>query len=49
MDVFTRGIRGWHLGRGLGHTLSWTYLERRAAEEGTLDKLTTLRGEAGSD
>jgi len=28
MDVFTRGIRGWHLGRGLNHTLTLTALHR---------------------
>lgn len=28
MDVFTRGIRGWHLGRTLDHTLTMTALER---------------------
>ena len=28
MDVFTRGIRGWHLGRGLDHTLTLTALQR---------------------
>ena len=28
MDVFTRGIRGWHLGRGLDHTLTVTALQR---------------------
>ena len=28
MDVFTRGIRGWHLGRTLDHTLTLTALER---------------------
>jgi putative transposase len=28
MDVFTRCIRGWHLGRGLGRELTLTALER---------------------
>ena len=28
MDVFTRGIRGWHLGRGLDHSLTLTALQR---------------------
>ena len=28
MDLFTRGIRGWHLGRRLDHTLSLTALEK---------------------
>jgi transposase InsO family protein len=28
MDVFTRGIRGWHLGRSLDHTLTLTALQR---------------------
>ena len=28
MDVFTRGIRGWNLGRGLEHELTLTALER---------------------
>jgi putative transposase len=28
MDVFTRAIRGWHLGRSLDHTLSLAALER---------------------
>lgn len=28
MDVFSRGIRGWHLGRGLDHTLTLTALHR---------------------
>ena len=32
-----------------GEVLDWAYLERRAAEEGTLDKLTTLRREVGVD
>ena len=31
MDVFTRGIRGWHLGRSLGHTLTLTALRRALA------------------
>jgi len=31
MDVFTRGIRGWHLGRNLGHTLTLTALRRALA------------------
>ena len=31
MDVFTRGIRGWHLGRSLDHTLSLTALQRALA------------------
>jgi predicted nucleotidyltransferase len=29
--------------------LAWSYLEQRAGEEGTLDKLMTLRRETGSD
>src|SRR3954463_10111656 len=33
MDVFTRGIRGWHLGRSLEHDLTVTAL-RRAFERG---------------
>jgi putative transposase len=33
MDVFTRGIRGWHLGRGLEQALTLTAL-RRAYERG---------------
>ena len=28
MDIFTRGIRGWHLGRGLDHSLTLTALQR---------------------
>jgi len=28
MDVFTRGIRGWHLGRDLDHTLTLVALQR---------------------
>jgi putative transposase len=28
MDVFTRGIRGWHLGRNLDHTLTLVALQR---------------------
>lgn len=28
MDIFTRGIRGWHLGRSLDHTLTLTALHR---------------------
>ena len=28
MDVFTRGIRGWHLGRNLDHTLTLIALQR---------------------
>ena len=28
MDVFTRGIRGWHLGRSLDHMLTLTALQR---------------------
>jgi transposase InsO family protein len=28
MDVFTRGIRGWHLGRSLDHSLTLTALQR---------------------
>jgi len=31
MDVFTRGVRGWHLGRNLDHTLSLTALQRALA------------------
>lgn len=31
MDVFTRGIRGWHLGRNLDHTLTLTALQRALA------------------
>ena len=31
MDVFTRGIRGWHLGRDLDHTLTLTALRRALA------------------
>ena len=31
MDVFTRGIRGWHLGRSLDHTLTLTALHRALA------------------
>ena len=32
MDVFTRGIRGWHLGRGLDHSLTLTALHRALTE-----------------
>lgn len=32
MDVFTRGIRGWHLGRSLDHTLTLTALQRALAK-----------------
>ncbi len=32
MDVFTRGIRGWHLGRGLDQTLTLTALRRALAK-----------------
>ena len=31
MDVFTRAIRGWHLGRSLDHSLTLTALERALA------------------
>lgn len=31
MDVFTRGIRGWHLARGLDQTLTLTALQRALA------------------
>jgi transposase InsO family protein len=31
MDVFTRGIRGWHLGRGLDQALTLTALQRALA------------------
>jgi putative transposase len=31
MDVFTRSIRGWHLGRGLDQSLTLTALERAQA------------------
>jgi len=31
MDVFTRGIRGWYLGRELDHTLTLTALQRALA------------------
>ena len=31
MDVFTRGIRGWHLGRNLDHTLTLAALRRALA------------------
>jgi len=31
MDVFTRGIRGWHLGRSLDHTLTLVALQRATA------------------
>jgi len=32
MDVFTRGIRGWHLGRSLDHVLTLTALQRALAK-----------------
>jgi len=32
MDVFTRGIRGWHLGRSLDHTLTLVALQRVLAK-----------------
>ncbi len=32
MDVFTRGIRGWHLGRDLDHTLTLVALQRALAK-----------------
>ncbi len=32
MDVFTRGIRGWHLGRDLDHTLTLTALQQALAK-----------------
>ena len=32
MDVFTRGIRGWHLGRSLDHWLTLTALQRALAK-----------------
>jgi putative transposase len=32
MDVFTRGIRGWHLARGLDQTLTLTALQRAMAQ-----------------
>lgn len=32
MDVFTRGIRGWHLGRGLDQELTLTALRRALAD-----------------
>jgi transposase InsO family protein len=31
MDLFTRGIRGWHLGRRLDHTLTLTALKKALA------------------
>lgn len=31
MDVFTRGIRGWHLGQSLDHVLTLTALQRALA------------------
>jgi len=31
MDVFARGVRGWHLGRGLDHSLTLTALRRALA------------------
>lgn len=33
MDVFTRSIRGWHLGRSLEHTLTLTALQRALAHD----------------
>ena len=36
MDVYTRGIRGWHLGRGLDQELTLVAL-RRAYEHGRLE------------
>jgi putative transposase len=32
MDVFTRGIRGWHLGRNLDHILTFTALQQALAK-----------------
>jgi len=32
-----------------GEVMDWAYLEQRAAEEGTLDKLMELRGEVADD
>jgi transposase InsO family protein len=32
MDVFTRSIRGWHLGRGLDHSLTLTALNKALAQ-----------------
>ena len=32
MDVFTRGIRGWHLGRSLDHVLTLTALQQALAK-----------------
>jgi len=32
MDVFTRGIRGWHLGRSLGQSLTLRALEQALAQ-----------------
>jgi len=32
MDVFTRGVRGWHLGRSLEHPLTLTALQRALAK-----------------
>jgi len=34
MDVFTRGMRGWHLGRTLDHTLTLVALQRALAKYG---------------
>ena len=34
MDVFTRGIRGWHLSRGLDQSLTLIALDRALAEHG---------------
>jgi transposase InsO family protein len=35
MDVFTRGIGGWHLGRGLDHSLTLTALQRALTKHPT--------------
>jgi transposase InsO family protein len=35
MDVFTRGMRGWHLGRSLDHTLTLSALQRALAKHPT--------------
>ena len=34
LDLYTRAVRGWHLGRGLSHKLALTALEKALADHG---------------
>ena len=42
MDVFARGIRGWHLGRGLDHTLLRGSVQGKAVKDQQLLERITL-------